>query len=186
MSIYKGDNLIVGSVLNTGAAPDAAPTEGSPRHVMSGGVYDALLPKEDAANKTTVVDASSTDDQYPSAKAVYDALEGLEPANIEYARDLYTPDWSQAGTISSDALLLGFTAPKRGIIIGYTVPYDLDTAGYISLNNIPIAYGYKFNALTFQSIPISLTVSVGDVIKSSVRMSLGSDFMILFVPYKTQ
>ena len=70
--------------------PDAVPTEGSLHSVMSGGVYDALLPKEDAANKTTVVDASSTDDQYPSAKAVYDALEDLEPIPPGFIQNIDT------------------------------------------------------------------------------------------------
>ena len=46
MSIYKGDNLIAGSGLNIDLIPDPIPTEGSPRHVMSGGVYDALLLKK--------------------------------------------------------------------------------------------------------------------------------------------
>ena len=59
--------------------PDTVPTDGSQHTVMSGGVYDALSTKEDTTNKTTVVDASSTNDQYPSAKAVHDALENLEP-----------------------------------------------------------------------------------------------------------
>ena len=54
--------------------PDAVPTDDSQHTVMSGGVYDALLTKEDVANKVTTVDATSTDDQYPSAKAVYDTL----------------------------------------------------------------------------------------------------------------
>ena len=59
--------------------PDTVPTEGSQRTVTSGGVYDALLTKENIDNKVTTVDATSTDDQYPSAKAVHDALAGLEP-----------------------------------------------------------------------------------------------------------
>ena len=59
--------------------PDTVPTDGSQHSVMSGGVYDALLTKENINNKVTTVDATSTDDQYPSAKAVHDALAGLEP-----------------------------------------------------------------------------------------------------------
>lgn len=59
--------------------PDTVPTEGSQHSVMSGGVYDALLTKENIDNKVTAVDATATDDQYPSAKAVYTALENLEP-----------------------------------------------------------------------------------------------------------
>ena len=59
--------------------PDAVPTENSQNTVMSGGVYDALLTKENINNKVTTVDATATDDQYPSAKAVHDALAGLEP-----------------------------------------------------------------------------------------------------------
>ena len=58
---------------------DAVPTDGSQHSVMSGGVYDALLTKEDVANKVTTIDATSTDEQYPSAKAVHDALKDLEP-----------------------------------------------------------------------------------------------------------
>ena len=185
MSIYKGDNLVAGPRLNTDLTSDPIPAEGSPRHVMSGGVYTAILPKEDAANKTTVVDASSTDDQYPSAKAVYDALMTREPVNIEYARGLYAPDWSKAILISSDALLLGYPAPKRGIFIGSTVPYDLEQ-GYIVLNGIIVAYGFKSTAVDFQSVPISLSATAGDVIKSTVRMQLDTTYSIRFVPYKSQ
>ena len=185
MSIYRGNNLIAGPVLNTGLTPDPVPTEGSPRHVMSGGVYDALLTKEDAANKTTVVDASSTDDQYPSAKAVYGALGDLDPVDIEYARDLYAPDWSQAVTISQDALQWGYRAPKRGIFIGSTVPYDIDR-GYITINGLKIAYGSRSTAIDALEIPISLPVSSGDTIKSEVPMMQNANYGIYFVPYKAQ
>ena len=54
--------------------PDAVPTDDSQHTVMSGGVYDALLTKEDVANKVTTIDAAATDVQYPSARAVYDTL----------------------------------------------------------------------------------------------------------------
>ena len=180
MSIYKGDNLIAGSVPNTDVAPDPDPTEGSPRHVMSGGVYTALLTKEDAANKTTVVDASSTDDQYPSAKAVYDALGTREPANIEYARDLCSPDWSKTVAITQDQLLLGYHAPKRGIFIGRTLPYNVGS-GFIALNGLRLGY-----VTSARAIRINLTVAVGDVLQSNVRMRLDTDFSIFFVPYKAQ
>lgn len=61
--------------------PDAVPTDGSQHSVMSGGVYNALLTKENVGNKVTTVDATATDDQYPSAKAVYDAL--LTKENVD-------------------------------------------------------------------------------------------------------
>ena len=56
---------------------------------MSGGNYDTaqkildainggLAGKEDASNKVTSLTAQSTDTQYPSAKCVYDALQGVD------------------------------------------------------------------------------------------------------------
>lgn len=70
--------------------PDIVPTDGSQHTVMSGGVYDALLTKENVDNKVTIVDATATDDQYPSAKAVYDALEGLEPVPPGFVQNVDT------------------------------------------------------------------------------------------------
>ena len=70
--------------------PDAVPTEGSQHTVMSGGVYDALLTKENVDNKVTTVDATATDDQYPSAKAVFDALEDLEPIPPGFVQNIDT------------------------------------------------------------------------------------------------
>lgn len=69
---------------------DHVPVDGSQHGVMSGGVYDALEAKEDVANKVTELDASSTDDQYPSAKAVYDALEDLEPIPPGFVQNVDT------------------------------------------------------------------------------------------------
>ena len=70
--------------------PDPVPTDDSQHTVMSGGVYDALLTKENINNKVTTVDATATDDQYPSAKAVYDALEGLEPVPSGFVQNIDT------------------------------------------------------------------------------------------------
>ena len=70
--------------------PDAVPTEGSQHTVMSGGVYDALLTKENADNKVTTIDVTATDDQYPSAKAVFDALEDLEPIPPGFVQNVDT------------------------------------------------------------------------------------------------
>lgn len=76
--------------LGGNSIPDAAPTKGSQNTVMSGGVYDALLTKENVNNKVTTVDATATNDQYPSAKAVYDALEDLEPIPEGFVQNVDT------------------------------------------------------------------------------------------------
>lgn len=69
---------------------DPVPTDGSQHGVMSGGVYDALEAKEDTANKVTAIDVTATDEQYPSAKAVYDALEDLEPIPPGFVQNVDT------------------------------------------------------------------------------------------------
>lgn len=76
--------------LGGSSIPDVVPTDGSFNSVMSGGVYDALLTKENIDNKVTTVDSTATDDQYPSAKAVYDALEGLEPVPPGFVQNVDT------------------------------------------------------------------------------------------------
>ena len=183
MSVYKGDKFIVGSAPDF--TPDTVPTEGSQHSVMSGGVYNALLTKEDTSNKTTVIGASSTDNQYPSAKAVYDALKDREPANIEYARDLYAPDWSQAVVIPQSALQSGYTAPKRGIFVGSTIPQTSPGISLITVNGVQMGIGYTV-ARDVRAAVINISVSPGDVIKSGYLMVQDANHAIYFVPYKRQ
>ena len=185
MSIYKGDKLVAGSGLSVNFTPDAAPTEGSQHAIMSGGMYDALLTKEATTNKTTVVDASATNDQYPSAKAVYDALEDLDPVNIEYARDLYAPDWSQAVTIPQDVLMHGYTVPKRGIFVGSTIPQTAPGDVHIRLNGIVIGYGY-ISGEDVHVAYVNTPASPGDVLKSDSPTVQDKHYTIYFVPYKRQ
>ena len=188
MSIYKGNDLIASSEFNIDLTPDTVPTKSSQSTVMSGGVYNALLTKEDTTNKTTIVDASSTNDQYPSAKAVYDAIEDLDPVNIEYARNLYAPDWSQAVPIPQMDLFYGYAAPKRGIFVGSTIPQTTEAYGYnghIRLNGIVIGYGYILGE-DVRAAVVNIPVSPGDVIKSDVIMIRDGFYTIYFIPYKRQ
>ena len=191
MSVYKGDNLVAGSGFSVDFTPDTVPTKDSQHSIMSGGMYDALLTKEAIANKTTVVDSSSTNDQYPSAKAVHDALAKHEPIDIDYARALYAPDWSQAITIPQDVLMHGYTVPKRGIFVGSTIPQHIGSAlespsvAHIRLNGVTIGFGFIF----YEDVRVAYVntpASPGDVLKSDSPTVQDGHYTIYFVPYKKQ
>ena len=185
MGIYKGKDLVASSELNIDLTPDTVPTKSSPSSVMSDGVYNALLTKENINNKVTTVDSSSTDNQYPSAKAVYDALVDLDPVNIEYARDLYAPDWSHAVPIPQMDLFYGYAAPKRGIFVGSVIPQTSPGNGHVRLNGIVLGWGYILGE-DVRAAVINTPVSSGDVIKSDCIMVRDGFYTIYFVPYKRQ
>ena len=191
MSVYKGNNLVAGSGLSVNFTPDTVPTEGSQHAIMSGGMYDALLTKEATTNKTTVINAGSTDNQYPSAKAVHDALKNHEPIDINYARDLYAPDWSQATAVPQDVLMHGYTVPKRGIFVGSTIPQHIGSAleslnvAHIRLNGVTVGFGY----ILYEDVRVAYVntpASPGDVLKSDSPTVQDGHYTIYFVPYKRQ
>ena len=64
-------NIGLGSVVNTGDS--ATPTSGGTTKFTTGGAYTELNKKENTSNKVTSITSSSTDTQYPTAKAVYTA-----------------------------------------------------------------------------------------------------------------
>ena len=61
-----------------GITVDTAPTENSSNPVTSGGVYNAVLAKENTSNKKTEITAASTDMDYPSAKAVWNLFFSMQ------------------------------------------------------------------------------------------------------------
>lgn len=185
MSIYKGNNLVAGSGLSVDLIPDTVPTEGSHHYVASGGAYGALLTKEVSANKTTVINETVTDSQYPSAKAVYKALGNREPVNIQYARDLYAPDWSQAVAIPQMDLFHGYTVPKRGIFVGSTIPQTAPGDGRIKLNGVTVAFGL-IRGCDIRPAYVNTPASPGDVLKSDYIMVQDGHYTIYFIPYKRQ
>ena len=67
-------------LLNTPTIPTttSSVTSGSTAALTSGGAYTALSAKEDTSNKVTSISSSSTDTQYPSAKAVYTQIGNIE------------------------------------------------------------------------------------------------------------
>lgn len=57
-------------------------------------VDEAIVPKEDKANKVTSLSSESTDTQYPSAKCVHDLFESLDITKREIVQELPTKDIS--------------------------------------------------------------------------------------------
>ena len=108
-------------------AIDPVPTNGSANAVASGGVFTALETKEDVANKVTSIDSTSTDDQYPSAKCMYDALENLEPIPPGFIQNV---DTSLQPVEDGKAMRISKTAfdalPSRDADTMYYVPEEHD------------------------------------------------------------
>ena len=79
-----GTTITLDTSTNTFSATAGSIASGNTGLVNGGQVYTGLAAKEDVSNKvdsTTGLSASSTDTQYPSAKAVYDAIDNATGGN---------------------------------------------------------------------------------------------------------
>ena len=108
---------------------------------------------------------------------------GVEVVTPELIRNLHDPDWSQAISITVDQLSSGYTAPGRGIIVGWVIATN-DKMN-ITVNDVVIgASTYKINDWT--SYPsIQVPVNKNDVIKVTQDIS-SKNMSMSFVPYKAQ
>ena len=107
----------------------------------------------------------------------------VEVVTPELIRNLHDPDWSQAISITVDQLSSGYTAPGRGIIVGWVIATN-DKMN-ITVNDVVIgASTYKINDWT--SYPsIQVPVNKNDVIKVTQDIS-SKNMSMSFVPYKAQ
>lgn len=107
----------------------------------------------------------------------------VEVVTPELIRNLHDPDWSQAVSITVGQLSSGYTAPGRGIIVGWVMS-TMDTTS-ITVNDVVIGEStYKMNAWT--SYPsIQVPVNKNDVLKVTQDVS-SKNMNLSFVPYKAQ
>lgn len=110
-----------------------------------------------------------------------------EVVTPELIRNLHDPDWSQAVVITSEQLLAGYAAPKRGIFVGNTLPTLDGGSVLLTLNNVTISFGSLGTSNGDLRAAISnVPVSQGDVIKSNAATLVDGNYNIKFVPYKAQ
>lgn len=107
----------------------------------------------------------------------------VEVVTPELIRNLHDPDWSQAVSITVGQLSSGYTAPGRGIIVGWVM--SIMNTMSITVNDVVIGES-TCKANDWTSYPsIQVPVNKNDVLKvtqdvSSKKMNLS------FVPYKAQ
>lgn len=110
-----------------------------------------------------------------------------EVVTPELIRNLHDPDWSQAEAITAAQLTAGWTATKRGIIVGwFRTSIDSSTVIVMKMNNVVVARGYQYNANSYWDGNAQCPVAAGDVIKIEGRTAAQLTLEIHFVPYKAQ
>lgn len=106
----------------------------------------------------------------------------------ELIRNLHDPDWSQAVSIKIDQLSSGYTAPGRGIIVGWVTAENLTDSSKISITVNGVIIGEStYKSGDWTSYPsIQVPVNKNDVIKATKAIPSTMYMNMSFVPYKAQ
>ena len=114
-----------------------------------------------------------------------DLVAGIVTPDTDLVRSLHDPDWANAVAITADQLTAGYTAPGRGMFVGYVIP-DLTPQATvdITINNIVITRAYRGGDGNPSMATVSANVCKDDTIKSNNALIGGAN--ISFVPYKRQ
>ena len=157
---------------------------------------DRILNVQCLVNKDNVITITGDDTTTTSSVIRFVPFEDstvsesdVEVVTPELIRNLHDPDWSQAINIKIDQLSSGYTAPGRGIIVGWVMGDTLGSSNSrmsITVNDVVIGeYTYKPGDWT--SYPsIQVPVNKNDVVKSTQEISSTKNMNMSFVPYKAQ
>ena len=121
-----------------GITADTLPTENSTNPVESGGIYDALEGKEDISNKISAITANSTNDEYPSAAAVWSLITTLQDSISGLSARVAELENRTSPTTVRDNILVLQSGQMNGTIlepVGATIGQDnILTCGQSSEN----------------------------------------------------
>lgn len=143
-------------------------------------LLDQLAKKESKENKITILDNSVTNNEYPSARAVYDFVK----AEVD---KFSAPDWGNMETVTNHTMYAttnGYVVPSDGVFIcsGLATSEGINSPKEITINGITVALGIRTS--TYLSCGnVCCPVKQGD----KIRTDMASTFSLQkcsFVPYK--
>ena len=154
---------------------------------------DHILNVQCPVGKGDIITISDEESQINSAIRVVpfedNAVSAVEVVTSELIRNLHDPNWSQAVSITADQLGAGYTAPGRGIIVGWAVSKsDVTISGHnmaIKVNGVEVCTSAFKGGEWTSFANIQVPVNKNDVIKATEAVSL-TNMNMSFVPYKAQ
>lgn len=123
---------------------------------------------------------------FPSIKFVPfedSTVSDIEVVTPDLIRNLHDPDWSQAVSITAEQLSTGYTAPGRGIVVGWVAAYSGDMR--IKVNGVEIGASTWIDGDWASYPAIQVPVNKNDVMTVTQAIPSGKMNMS-FVPYKAQ